>query len=75
MEIKPLSVELVILIQYFILDTVSILYICVFVGTSELYIVMCRTGKPDSKADGISCLLVPKSSSGLSFGSNENKLG
>lgn len=42
-------------------------------GLSDIYLVMCRTGGPG--AGGISCILVPKDAPGLSFGSNENKLG
>ena len=42
-------------------------------GLSDIYLVMCRTGGPGPA--GISCLLVPKDTPGLSFGSNENKLG
>lgn len=44
-------------------------------GVSDVYVVMCRTGTSDSKANGISCLLIPKDTPGLSFGANENKLG
>ena len=39
-------------------------------GQSDIYLVMCRTGK-----DSITCLLVPKDTPGLSFGSNEKKMG
>ena len=42
-------------------------------GLSDLYVVMCRTGGDGPK--GVSCLLVPKDSSGLSFGANEKKMG
>jgi alkylation response protein AidB-like acyl-CoA dehydrogenase len=45
----------------------------IFVGLSDVYLVMCRTG--GAGAGGISCLLIPKDTKGLSFGSNENKLG
>jgi alkylation response protein AidB-like acyl-CoA dehydrogenase len=44
-------------------------------GMSDVYIVMCRTGKPEEKGNGISCLLIPKDSLGISFGSNERKMG
>jgi isobutyryl-CoA dehydrogenase len=40
-------------------------------GMSDLYLVMCRT--PDD--GGVSCFLIPSSSSGLSFGSIEKKMG
>jgi alkylation response protein AidB-like acyl-CoA dehydrogenase len=39
-------------------------------GQSDIYLIMCRTGK-----DSITCLLVPKDTPGLSFGSNEKKMG
>lgn len=39
-------------------------------GLSDMYLVMCRTGK-----DSITCLLVPKDTKGLSFGANEKKMG
>lgn len=42
-------------------------------GASDLYLVMCRTGGPG--AEGISTLLVPKDTPGLSFGKKERKLG
>jgi alkylation response protein AidB-like acyl-CoA dehydrogenase len=42
-------------------------------GMSDLYLVMCRTG--GKGAEGITCLLIDKDSKGLSFGSNENKMG
>ncbi|GAB4368366.1 MAG: isobutyryl-CoA dehydrogenase [Kiloniellaceae bacterium] len=42
-------------------------------GASDLYLVMCRTGGPG--ADGISAVLVPKDTPGLSFGKKEKKLG
>jgi hypothetical protein len=44
-------------------------------GRSDLYVVMCRTGPADSGAKGISCVLVPKDTPGLSFGKQERKLG
>ncbi len=40
---------------------------------SDLYFVMARTGGPG--ADGISCILVPKDTPGLSFGKLEKKMG
>lgn len=42
-------------------------------GSSDVYLVMCRTGGP--KSNGISCLLVPKDAPGLTFGAKERKLG
>lgn len=42
-------------------------------GSSEYYVVMCRTA--DTGAKGISALVVPSDTSGLSFGPNEKKLG
>ena len=42
-------------------------------GESDVYVVMCRTG--DSGPKGISTLVVPKDTDGLSFGKKEVKLG
>lgn len=42
-------------------------------GTSDLYLTMVRTGGPG--AGGVSALLVPKDTPGLSFGANEKKMG
>ncbi len=42
-------------------------------GASDLYLVMCRTGGEGPK--GISALLVPKDTEGLSFGKPEKKMG
>lgn len=42
-------------------------------GRSDIYVVMCRTGVEGSK--GISALVVPKDTPGLSFGAQEKKLG
>lgn len=42
-------------------------------GASDVYLVMCRTGGPG--AEGISALIVPKDTPGLSFGKKEKKLG
>ena len=42
-------------------------------GRSDVYLVMCRTG--GAEAEGISALLVPKETEGLSFGKQEKKLG
>ena len=43
-------------------------------GDTDVYLIMCRTG--DSSPKGISCLLVEKdSTTGLSFGKKEQKMG
>jgi alkylation response protein AidB-like acyl-CoA dehydrogenase len=42
-------------------------------GASDLYLTMVRTGGPG--ATGVSALLVPKETAGLSFGANEKKMG
>ena len=42
-------------------------------GASDVYVVMCRTGEEGPK--GISTLVVPKDTEGLSFGKKERKLG
>jgi alkylation response protein AidB-like acyl-CoA dehydrogenase len=42
-------------------------------GESQIYLVMCRTGGPG--AEGISAVIVPKDTPGLSFGKKEKKLG
>ncbi|NKC29544.1 acyl-CoA dehydrogenase family protein [Falsiroseomonas selenitidurans] len=42
-------------------------------GASDLYLTMVRTGGPGPS--GISALLVPKETPGLSFGANEKKMG
>ena len=42
-------------------------------GASDVYVVMCRTGGEGPK--GISTLVVPKDTPGLSFGKQEKKLG
>ncbi len=42
-------------------------------GRSDIYVVMCRTGGAGPK--GISTLVVPKDTPGLSFGKKEKKLG
>jgi alkylation response protein AidB-like acyl-CoA dehydrogenase len=42
-------------------------------GRSDIYVVMCRTGGAGPK--GISTLVVPKDTPGLSFGKQERKLG
>ena len=42
-------------------------------GVNEVYVCMVRTS--DDGARGITCIVVPKDSPGLSFGANERKLG
>ncbi len=42
-------------------------------GRSDVYVVMCRTG--GEGASGISTLVVPKDTPGLSFGAQERKMG
>ncbi|MEO0785553.1 MAG: isobutyryl-CoA dehydrogenase [Pseudomonadota bacterium] len=42
-------------------------------GTSDIYLVMARTS--DDRARGVSTFIVPKDTPGLSFGSNEKKMG
>ncbi|QCU78994.1 acyl-CoA dehydrogenase [Citricoccus sp. SGAir0253] len=42
-------------------------------GSSDVYVVMCRTA--DTGAKGISTLVVPADTPGLSFGPNEKKMG
>jgi len=42
-------------------------------GFSDLYVLMCRTGEDGPK--GVSTVLVPDGTKGLSFGKNEEKMG
>lgn len=42
-------------------------------GYSDAYVVMCRTGKDGPK--GISTVIIPDGTPGLSFGAKENKMG
>jgi alkylation response protein AidB-like acyl-CoA dehydrogenase len=42
-------------------------------GSSAVYVVMARTGEPGAK--GISAIVVPEGTPGLSFGRNEQKMG
>lgn len=42
-------------------------------GTSDLYVVMCRTGEAGPK--GVSTIVVERDTPGLSFGANEKKMG
>jgi alkylation response protein AidB-like acyl-CoA dehydrogenase len=42
-------------------------------GSADIYIVMCRTG--GDGPSGVSAVIVPKDTPGLSFGANEKKMG
>jgi len=42
-------------------------------GAADIYLVMVRTGQDGAK--GVSCLIVPAGTPGLSFGANERKMG
>ena len=42
-------------------------------GSSAVYLVMARTGEPGAR--GMSAILVPADTEGLSFGANEHKMG
>ncbi|OFJ54287.1 acyl-CoA dehydrogenase family protein [Mycolicibacterium grossiae] len=44
-------------------------------GVSDVYVVMARTGEPESGPRGISAFIVEKGTPGLSFGPNEAKMG
>lgn len=44
-------------------------------GVSDLYVLMCRTDATKKSFNGISCILVPNLTPGLSFGKNESKMG
>ena len=44
-------------------------------GTSDLYIVMARTGKAEDGGRGVTAFIVEKDTPGLSFGKKEDKLG
>lgn len=45
-------------------------------GDTDVYLVLCRTGGPNSGPKGITCLLVDKENTpGLSFGGKEKKMG
>lgn len=43
-------------------------------GTSEVYLIMARTGKPEDGPKGISAFLVDKDLAGVSFGKKERKV-
>lgn len=44
-------------------------------GSTQLLVVMARTGEPDSGADGISAFAVPADSAGIEYGKKEVKMG
>ena len=44
-------------------------------GSTEVLVLMARTGAPDSGARGISAFAVPADAPGISYGKNETKLG
>lgn len=44
-------------------------------GSTEMLVVMARTGGPDSGAKGITAFAVPSDTPGISFGKNETKMG
>lgn len=44
-------------------------------GSTQLLVVMARTGGPDSGASGISAFIVPADASGIEYGKAEDKLG
>lgn len=44
-------------------------------GIAETYIVMARTGDPESRNKGISAFIVPNKTPGLKFGKLESKMG
>ena len=43
-------------------------------GSTDVYLVMCRTGETNDGPKGISCILVEKDRPGLSFGKKEKKV-
>ncbi|RYH20183.1 hypothetical protein EON65_24300 [archaeon] len=46
---------------------------CLQTGMSDIYLVMCRTGK--AGPGGISCIVIPATVKGVSFGASEKKMG
>ncbi|MDF3918187.1 acyl-CoA dehydrogenase family protein [Salinicola salarius] len=44
-------------------------------GSTQLLVVMARTGEPGSGADGISAFAVPADSAGIEYGKSEDKMG
>jgi len=44
-------------------------------GSTEVLVVMARTGEPGSGAGGVSALLVPADAAGIAYGKKEEKMG
>lgn len=44
-------------------------------GSTEVLVVMARTGEPGSGASGVSAFVVPADAEGVSYGKNEDKMG
>ncbi|MGE4534778.1 acyl-CoA dehydrogenase family protein [Halomonas sp.] len=44
-------------------------------GSTEVLVVMARTGAPDSGAGGVSAIVVPADATGIEYGKNEEKMG
>lgn len=44
-------------------------------GSTQVLVVMARTGAPDSGAGGISAFVVPADAKGIEYGKNEDKMG
>lgn len=44
-------------------------------GSTEVLVVMARTGEPDSGAGGVSAIVVPAEAAGIEYGKNEEKMG
>ncbi|MEQ5801921.1 acyl-CoA dehydrogenase family protein [Halomonas sp. H10-9-1] len=44
-------------------------------GSTEVLVVMARTGAPDSGAGGVSAIVVPADAAGIEYGKNEEKMG
>lgn len=44
-------------------------------GSTEVLVVMARTGEPGSGAGGVSALLVPADAAGIAYGKKEDKMG
>ncbi|MBD3657028.1 acyl-CoA dehydrogenase family protein [Marinobacter sp.] len=44
-------------------------------GSTDILVLMARTGSPDSGAKGISTFVIPADAEGISYGKNEEKMG
>ncbi|MGO2133077.1 MAG: acyl-CoA dehydrogenase family protein [Halomonas sp.] len=44
-------------------------------GSTQVLVVMARTGAPDSGAGGVSAFVVPADAKGIEYGKNEDKMG